>query len=139
MTRFGSAVQMKGLGSALVGDEAVNGELQIDDGLEDAALEALARELGEEALDCVEPGCRGRGEVERPAGMSRQPLAYFRMLVGGIVIDDGMNDLSGRNLRLDRIEEADELLVAMALQVAAVTVPSRTLRAAKSVMVPCRL
>jgi hypothetical protein len=36
-------------------DEAVDGELQVDDGLEDAALEALARKLGEEALDGVEP------------------------------------------------------------------------------------
>ncbi len=38
-------------------DEAVDGELQVDDGLEDAALETLAREFGEEAFDCVEPGC----------------------------------------------------------------------------------
>ena len=40
-----------------LGDEAVDGELQVNDGLEDAAFEALARKLGEEALDGVEPGC----------------------------------------------------------------------------------
>ena len=58
MTRFGSAVQTKGLGSALVSaTKAVDGELQVNDGLEDAAFEALARKLGEEALDGVEPGC----------------------------------------------------------------------------------
>jgi hypothetical protein len=38
-------------------DEAVDGELQINDRSEHAALEAPARELGEEALDRVEPGC----------------------------------------------------------------------------------
>ena len=41
-----------------IGDEAVDGELQVDDGLEHAALEALARKLGEEALDGVEPDPR---------------------------------------------------------------------------------
>ena len=40
-----------------LGDEAVDGDLQINDRSEHAALEALARELGEEAFDRVEPGC----------------------------------------------------------------------------------
>ena len=119
-TRFGSAVQTKGLGlSVCLGDEAVDGDLEINDGSEDAALEASARELGEEAFDRIEPGRRGRGEVERPARMLRQPLAHLGMLVGGIVVDDGVDHFSHRNLRLDRVEEADELLVAMALHVAA--------------------
>ena len=37
-----------------LGDEAVDGDLQINDRSEHAALEALARELGEEAFDRVE-------------------------------------------------------------------------------------
>jgi hypothetical protein len=32
------------------------------------------------------------------------------MLVGGIVVEDHMHDLSGRHLRLDGVEEADELV-----------------------------
>ena len=56
-----------GIGISL-GDEAIDGGLEIKDGSEHAALEATARELGEEAFDRIEPGCRGRGEVERPAG-----------------------------------------------------------------------
>jgi hypothetical protein len=63
-----------GIGVCL-GDEAVDSDLQVDDGSEHAALEATARELGEEAFDRIEPGCGGRGEVERPAGMPGQPLA----------------------------------------------------------------
>ena len=44
-----------------LGHEAVDGELQVDDGLEDAALETLACQLGEEAFNGVKPGRRGRG------------------------------------------------------------------------------
>jgi hypothetical protein len=36
-------------------EEAVNGGLEVGDGSEDAALEAPPCELGEEALDGVEP------------------------------------------------------------------------------------
>jgi hypothetical protein len=99
------------------GDEVVDGDLQVDDGSEHASLEATAREFGEEAFDRIEPGCRGRDEVERPAGMPGQPLAYLRMLVGRIDGDDGVDFPSGTCL--DRVEEAYELLVAMALHVAA--------------------
>ena len=41
------------------------------------------------------------------------------MLVGRIIVDDGVDHLSHRDLLLDRIEEADELLVAVVLHVAA--------------------
>ena len=36
-------------------DEAVDGGLEVDDGVEDAVLEPASRELGEEALDGIEP------------------------------------------------------------------------------------
>ena len=52
----GSARQTKGFGLLVVlGDEAVDGGLQVDDGAEDAALQPPPGELGEEALDGVEP------------------------------------------------------------------------------------
>src|SRR5271156_5382420 len=50
--------------------------------------------------------------------MPRKPLAHLWMLVGRIIVDDGVDYFSHRDLLLDRIEEADELLVAMALHVA---------------------
>ncbi len=62
-----------------IGDEAVDGELQLNDGLKYAALEPLTRELGKKPFDSIEPGCRGRGEVESPARMSRQPLPHLWM------------------------------------------------------------
>ena len=57
--------------------------------------------------------------MERPAGMPRQPLAHLWMFVGRIIVDDGVDHFSHRDLLLDRIEETDELLVAMVQHVAA--------------------
>jgi hypothetical protein len=37
-------------------DEAFDGELQVNEGSEHAALEALTREFGEEAFYRIEPG-----------------------------------------------------------------------------------
>ena len=38
--------------------------------------------------------------------------------MGGVVVDNGVDDFSHRNLFFDDIEEANELLMAMALRVA---------------------
>src|SRR5262249_10518820 len=70
-------------------DEAVDGGLEVGDGGEHAALEASACELGEEAFDGVEPGRRGWC----PARMLGQPFAHLGMLVGGIIVNDGVNIL----------------------------------------------
>ena len=101
------------------GEEPVDGGLERDDGVEDAAFEALLAQLGEEAFNRVEPGGGGRGEVEGPTRVTLQPLQHFWVLVGGVVIDDGMDQLAYRNRRLDGVEEADELLMPMALHTTA--------------------
>ena len=132
--RIGGPDEGFGIGVCL-GDEAVDSDLQVNDGSEDAAFEATAGELGEEAFDRIEPGCGGRGEVEGPAGMPDQPLAHLRMLVGRIVVDDGVDHFSHRDLLLDGVEKADELLMAMALHVAA-NDGAVILRAANNVVVP---
>jgi len=63
--------------------------------------------FGEELLDGVEPGGRGRREVEGPARMTRQPGQHFGMLVGGIVVEDDMDRPIGRDLALGSIEESE--------------------------------
>ena len=113
-----------------LGEESVDGFLEIDDGSEDAALQASAGQLGKEPFHGVEPGTRCRREVEDEALVPVEPGAHLRMLVRCVVVEDDMNDLSGRNLGLDRVQKADELLM---------TVPSSTLRAANRVVVPWRL
>ena len=85
---------------------AVDGGLKIDDGCEGAAPDAPAGQDREEVFHRVEPGPGGRGEVEHPARMAGQPLADFRVLVSGIVVEDGVDDLADADLALDGIEEA---------------------------------
>src|SRR4249919_3930125 len=50
--------------------EAVDGGLEVDDGVEGPSLEPALGELCEEALDGVEPGAGCRHEVEGPARMA---------------------------------------------------------------------
>jgi hypothetical protein len=55
------------------------------------------------------------GEAKGPARMTRQPGHDFRMLVGGIVVEDDVDELASRDLALDGIEEANEFEMAVAL------------------------
>src|SRR5438067_203242 len=50
--------------------------------------------------------------------MLREPFAHFRVLVSGVVVNDRIDRLSLGKLRVDIIEEADELLMPVALHVA---------------------
>jgi hypothetical protein len=60
----GSAVPGEGLGVLIGFDEkAINSGLEIHDTSEDTTFEPLPGQFGEEPLDGVEPGRRGRGEV----------------------------------------------------------------------------
>src|ERR1700730_3756764 len=51
--------------------------------------------------------------------MPLKPSQHFRVFVSSVIIDDGMDDLAGWNLCFDGVEEADELLMAVALHVTA--------------------
>src|SRR5438552_6863447 len=50
--------------------------------------------------------------------MLREPFAHFRVLASGVVVNDRIDRLSLGKLRVDIIEEADELLMPVALHVA---------------------
>ena len=82
--------------------------------------------------------------MEGPARVAVEPLADFGVLVRGVVVEDRVDVLAVRDCGFDGIEEADELLMAMAGHVAAddgsvQDVQPRTFSAAKSVVVPFRL
>src|SRR5271170_660963 len=119
MILSGSAVQVKGFEWWLCSSRAVDCGLQVGDRPKDAALEPALCEGREEALDRVEPGSRCRCEMERPSRMAFKPSADVGMLMGGVIVDDGVDRLARRDLLLDDIEEANEFLMAMALHVAA--------------------
>ena len=54
-------------------DEAVDGGLKIDHASEDATLQSLLGKFCEEPFDCIEPGARGRREVESEARVPVEP------------------------------------------------------------------
>src|SRR5208337_4521585 len=96
-------------------EEAVYGGLKIDDRVEYPALETAVGQLGEVTFDRVEPRGRGWREVEDEAGMPCQPFPDLGRFVGGVVVEDDMDQLARWNCRLDGVEETDELLMPMAL------------------------
>ena len=103
----------------MLGDEAVDGGLEVDDRVEDAALQAALGELGEETLDRVEPRTGRWREVEGEARVPVEPCADLGVFVSGVIVEDHMHCLVGRDAGIDGVEEADEFLMAMALHVAA--------------------
>ena len=62
-------------------------------------------------------------EVQGPARMIGQPCLDLWMLVLGVIVSDGVNDLPGRNRALDLGEEADELLMPMTRDAPANEIP----------------
>jgi hypothetical protein len=55
--------------------------------------------------------------MKHPARMTRQPCPHGGVLVGGVVVENDVNDLADRDLAFNGVEEADELLMAMTLHV----------------------
>ena len=53
--------------------------------------------------------------MEGPAGMVLQPLRDGLVLVGGVVVQDGVDLPPGRRRLVDLVEERDELLVPVAV------------------------
>ena len=51
--------------------------------------------------------------------MAGQPDTHLGVFVSGVVVEDDVDGLACRHLGVNSIEEADELLVAVALHVAA--------------------
>ena len=84
------AVQMNGLGSALWCSRYFDGGFELGDAAEGAAPDGILGDQPEEALHEVEPGGGGGGEVQLEARMLGEPRLHPWMLVGGIVVDDGM-------------------------------------------------
>lgn len=102
----------------MLGDVAVDRRLQVDDPAEAATFQPAPGQGGEEALDRVHPRGRGRGEVEDPAWMPGQPGAHLRMFGRAVVVQDHVDQFASRHRRLDGVEEAQELVVAVTLHAA---------------------
>src|SRR5258707_12338487 len=118
--RFGLAVQTKGLGWSLF--SATKRMIAASSSSTDRNTPRLRRRLvslAKKPSTALSQEAEVGGEVEGPTRLLREPFSYLRVLVSGIVVDDRMDGLSLGNLRVDLIEEADELLMSMVLHVAA--------------------
>ena len=93
-----------------------NGVLELGDALEGPAANAVSGDLGEEALDHVEPGSRGRREVKVETRMGLEPALHGRGFMGGVVVNHEMKVETLWGLLIDQLEKAQELAMPMARQ-----------------------
>ena len=70
--------------------------------------ELLSGELGEPALDLIDPRRRRRREMHMIVRPPRQPVFDRRCFVGGVIVHDDVNIEAVRNLRVDLLEELQE-------------------------------
>ena len=57
--------------------------------------------------------------MEDKARVTLQQGPHPGVLVGGVIVEDHVDDLAGRNLGFDRIEKTNQLLMAVTLHAAA--------------------
>jgi hypothetical protein len=100
------------------GDEAIDGGLEINEGVEDTTVKPPPGEFGEETFDGIEPRTGCRGEVENKPLVAIEPGPDLWMLMGGVVVENDMDGLVFGNLSVDRVQEADELLMPVTLHIA---------------------
>ena len=65
-----------------------------------------------EGSDRIQSGGGCRHDVEGPTWVPREPGLDLRMLIGGVVVDDSLNNPARWHCALDGIEKANELLMA---------------------------
>ena len=95
-------------------DEEADGVHQLLDTDEGTAADGLPRDDAEEDLDEVQPGARGRCEVQRDAAMAGQPGLDVGVLMGCVVVDHHVQ-LLARVSAGHLLQEGEELLVAVKL------------------------
>ena len=98
-------------------EETIDGGLEVGDVIEGAALEAALGQGGEESLDGVEPGGRGRGEVETSSADGARAIGARPDACGRHSCRGSRGPSCYRNLPLDGVEEADKFLMPVALHV----------------------
>jgi len=91
--------------SIVLAEIAVDRGVQVDERVEGAALQAPAGERGDESLDRIGSGAGGGREVKRPARVSGKPGAHLGMLVGGVVVEDGVDELAAGTAASTRLRK----------------------------------
>ena len=84
-------------------DIVEDGHFQVADTFEGVPTDALFSDLGKPALDLVEPGGTGWGEVEMIAGAFFKPRGHFGGFMRSVVIQNDVNIKVVRNFMIDSI------------------------------------
>jgi hypothetical protein len=96
-------------------DKLANRRLELRHAAVHAAPRLLIGQLGEPALDQVQPGAVGRGEVDVKARPFRQPVPNQRHLMRPVVVHDQMHVEVARHRGINGVQELPELSRAMSL------------------------
>src|SRR5437867_7008284 len=90
-------------------DVIANGALQFEGTAVRTPTKLPVRELGEEALDLIDPGRAFGREMDMKARASQQPALDQRRLVRAVVVEDEMNFQLLRDVEVDGVEELPKL------------------------------
>ena len=81
----------------MVADVVADRFNQVANTMEGAAANSFPRDFSEPTFDLIEPGGTGRREVHVITRTLGQPLLYFRMFMGSIIIQHEMDLQAGIN------------------------------------------
>src|SRR6266571_6859391 len=95
-------------------DEFSDRLLQLRNATVTATTDLLSRQLGEPALNEIEPGAVGRGEVDVEAWPLGEPVTDDRGLVGPVVVHDHVDIQIHGDVVLDGVQETAKLDGAVA-------------------------
>src|SRR5512139_253114 len=98
----------------VVSDVGVDLLHEFADTAERSAPNRLLGDEREPALDLVEPAGVGRREVQVKTRMADEPGLHLGMLVGRVVVHDEVQVEGRRNVGIEVLQKAEELLMAMA-------------------------
>jgi hypothetical protein len=97
------------------GDVFLDGFSEFSNAGEHAAVQALGRDVAEEALDHVQPRRGCRREMHCEARMFLQPLIDLEMFVGRVVVANQTQRFVFRRFALDLTQEIKPFSMAVAL------------------------
>ncbi len=97
-------------------DPFVDRGFEFRDIVEVASADALARDLGEEPLDEIEPRAGCRREVQLETLVPGEPALHLLCLVRGVIVDDQMQIETGGRLAVDLPQKRQEFVRPVARQ-----------------------
>jgi hypothetical protein len=119
-------------------DVLADGAFQFEGIAVRASTKLPVRELGEETLDLIDPGCAFGREMDMKARAAQQPALDQRGLVRAVVVEDEMHFELLRDVEVDGVEELAKLKATVTAVMLGDDLATLQLCAANSDVVPPR-